>query len=80
MRAGTDPAGCLLGRLDKGAETPDQLADETEMLTLDPEAVDLSLLRQLRDGAPARLADTAMHRVAASAASVSSCKKATSRD
>ena len=40
------------------------------MLILDPNAIDLPLLRQLWQGAPARLDDAALERVKASAASV----------
>ena len=40
------------------------------MLTLNPEAIDLATLRQLWQGAPCKLDDAAMDRVAASAASV----------
>ncbi len=40
------------------------------MLNLNPEAVDLATLRQLWQGAPARLDDASMQRIAAAAASV----------
>ena len=39
-------------------------------LTLDPRAIDLATLRQLWQGAPARLDDASMQRIAEAAASV----------